>query len=147
MRRRAERQMALAAEQAGGRVHADPAGAGNIDLGPGVQVGEILVGALRAVERVDVGAQLDQIAGDEARREAELAQDLHQQPGRVAAGAGAQRQRLLGLLHAGLHADHIADRLLQLGVELDEEIDRAVAPSGDLVQVCSSSGPSGSGSR
>ena len=90
MRRRAQRQMALAAEQAGGRVHADPAGAGQIDLGPGVQVGEILVRALRPFERIDVGLELDEIAGDETGGEAEPAQDLHQQPGRVAAGAGAQ---------------------------------------------------------
>ena len=70
MRRRAQRQVALAAEQAGGRVHADPAGAGDINLGPGVKVGKILVGPLRPFERLDVGAQLDEIAGDEARGEA-----------------------------------------------------------------------------
>ena len=109
MRRRAQRQMALAAEQAGGRVHADPAGARQIDLGPGVQVGEILVRALRPFERIDVGLQLDEIAGDEAGGEAEPAQDLHEQPRRVAAGAGAQRQRLVRLLHARLHADDVAD--------------------------------------
>ena len=81
--------VAFAAEQARGRVEADPAGAGQIDLGPGVQIGEIVVRALRPVERIDVGPELDQIAGDEARGEAEMAQDLHQQPGGVAAGAGA----------------------------------------------------------
>ena len=41
VRRRGERQMALAAQQAGGRVEPDPAGAGQIDLGPGVQIGEV----------------------------------------------------------------------------------------------------------
>ena len=51
MRRGGERQMAFAGEQAGGGVEADPAGAGNIDFRPGVQVGEIMVGAGRAVER------------------------------------------------------------------------------------------------
>ena len=69
------------------------------------------------VDRLDVGAQLDQVAGDEARGEAEPAQDLHQQPGAVAAGAGAQRQRLVRRLHARLHADDVANRLLQSGVE------------------------------
>ena len=36
-----ERNMALAGEQARGRVEPDPARPGQIDLGPGVQVGEV----------------------------------------------------------------------------------------------------------
>ena len=36
-----ERDVPFAGEQPGGRVEADPAGAGQIDLGPGVQVGEV----------------------------------------------------------------------------------------------------------
>ena len=94
-RRAGERDVALAGEQARGRVEADPAGAGQVDLGPGVQVGEVLLGARRAVERLHVGLELDQVAGHEAGGEAEMAQDLHQQPGRIAARARAQRQRLL----------------------------------------------------
>ena len=66
-----------------------------VDLGPGMQVGEVLLGAGRAVERPHVGLELDQVAGDEAGGEAQMAQDLHQQPGRIAARAGAQGQRLL----------------------------------------------------
>ena len=111
MRRGAQRQMALAAEQPRGRVEPDPAGAGQIDLGPGVQIGEIMVRALGAFERLLVGRELDEIAGDETRGEAETAQRLHQQPGRIAAGARTQRQRLVRRLHAGLHADHIFDLL------------------------------------
>ena len=67
MRRRGERHVAFAAQQARGRVEADPAGAGQIDFGPGVQIGEIVLGARRPVERLDVGPQLNEIAGDEAR--------------------------------------------------------------------------------
>ena len=96
-------------EQAGGRVEPDPAGARQIDLGPGVQVGEVAVGPARAFERIDVGRELDQVARDEARGEAEVAQDLDQQPGGVAARACASRQRLVGRLNAGLHADDVAD--------------------------------------
>ena len=65
--RRGERDMALAGQQAGGGVEADPAGARQIDLGPGVQVGEVGGRALRAVQRLHVGDELDQVAGDEAR--------------------------------------------------------------------------------
>ena len=39
--RAGEGDVALAGEQAGGRVEADPAGAGQVDLAPGVQVGEV----------------------------------------------------------------------------------------------------------
>ncbi len=85
MRRRRDRDMAFGAEHAGGRVHADPARPRQIDLGPGVQIGEIDLRALRSVDRLDVGAKLDQIAGDEARGEAEVAQDLDKRPGRIAA--------------------------------------------------------------
>ncbi len=63
--------MALAGEQAGRRIEADPAGAGQVDFGPGVQVGEIGGGARGAVERLHVRPELDEIAGDEARREAD----------------------------------------------------------------------------
>ncbi len=81
--------MTLAAEEAGGGVEADPAGAREIDLGPGVQVGEVRRGPARALDGIDVGLELDQVAGDEAGGEAELAQHLDEEPGRVAAGAGA----------------------------------------------------------
>ena len=48
MRRRRQRHVAFAGQQARGRIEADPAGAGQIDLGPGVQVGEVGLGAARA---------------------------------------------------------------------------------------------------
>ena len=87
MRRGAERQVAFAAEQARGRVEPDPSGARQIDFRPGMQIGEIVVGAFRPLDRIDIGLELDEIAGDEARREAEAAQHLHQEPGGIAAGA------------------------------------------------------------
>ena len=46
----AERDMALARQQAGGRVQADPAGAGHVDLAPGMQVGEVHFRAAGAVQ-------------------------------------------------------------------------------------------------
>ena len=109
------------------RIEADPARAGQIDLAPGVQVGEILVRAARAVERFHVGLELDQVAADEARREPEMAQQLAEQPRRIAARTAAVRQRLLRRLHAGFHADEILDVLREPLVDADEEIDRARA--------------------
>ena len=87
--RAGQRDVALAGEQPRGRVEADPAGAGKVDLGPGVQVGEVGFGPRGAVERCDVGLELDQVSRDEPGGQAELPQDLHQQPGRVAARAAA----------------------------------------------------------
>ena len=87
--------MSFAGEQSGSRIEPDPAGAGQIDFGPGVQVGEVAVRAARAVQRFDVGRELNQVAGNEPRRQAQMPQQLHQQPGAVAAGAASQRQRFL----------------------------------------------------
>ena len=132
MRGGGERDMAFAGQQAGGRVKPDPAGAGNVDLAPGMQVGEINLCAGRTVQRLDVGGQLDQIAGDEAGGKAQMAQDLHQKPAGIAAGPLERRQCLFGRLHARLHADDIADVGLQLVVQADDEVDgllrRAVDP-------------------
>src|ERR1700722_12323478 len=114
--------MAFSAKEPRGCVKPNPSRAGQIDLGPGVQVGEVAIRAARPFDRIDVGSPLDQITGDEARRETEMTKDLHQQPGRVATGAGAERERLLRRLNAVLHADDVVNHVLQPGVELDEEL-------------------------
>ena len=136
VRRRGQGQVALAAQQSGRGVEADPAGARQIDLGPGVQVREIVPRAERAGHRVDVGFELDQVTRDEAGREADAAQDLHHEPGRVAAGSGLQRERLLRLLNAGLHADHIGDLARQAGVDVDQDVDRPLRFARDGGQEC-----------
>ena len=87
--------MSFAREQSGSWIEADPAAAGQVDFGPGVQVGEILVRAARAVERFDVGRELNQVAGNESRRQSKMPEQLHQQPGAIAAGAASERQRFL----------------------------------------------------
>ena len=127
MGRGAKGNMPLAAEEAGGGVHADPASARKVNLRPGVQIGEVLVRAHRPFDRVHIGLQLDEIAGHETGREAQIARDLHQEPGRVAAGARSQSQRILGRLNAGLHADDIADVALEPRVERHQKVDGAHA--------------------
>ena len=99
------------------------------------------VGAGGAIERFDVGRELDQVAGDEPRGQAEIAQDLHQQPGRVAARSGAFGERLFAGLHARLHADHVADVLLQPSVQLDQEVDGTARVARDRRQYPASAGP------
>ena len=129
--RTGERNVPFAGEQARGRIEADPAGARQKDFAPGVQVGEVALRAGGAGERLDVGHELDQIAGNEARGEPEVAQDLHQQPGRVAARPALLAQRLFRRLHAGLQADHVADGALHALVERDEEVDAGRRPAHD----------------
>ena len=124
-RRAGHRNMAFAGHQSRSRVETDPARAGQEDLAPGVQVGEIDLGATGAVERLDVGFELDQVARDEARGQPEVAQRLHQQPTGVAATSRTQRQRFLGRLHARLHPDQVADVALQALVDADQEVDGA----------------------
>ena len=135
MRRGGDGNMPLAGQHARGDVEPDPARARQIDLGPGVQIGEIALDLARPFDRIDVGAQLDQIAGDEARGEPEMTEDLDQQPRRVAAGAGAAGQRLFRRLNARLHPDDVADLFLQFRVELDQEIDGAVGLARNVLQV------------
>ncbi len=134
VRRRGQRDVALAAEQARGRVEPDPAGPRQVDLRPGVQVGEVRLGALRPLDRGGVGHELDQVAGGEACREAEAAQDLHHQPGRVAAGPGLQGQGLCGALHARLHAHAVGDRVRNRPVQRHEEQHRVGLAPGLLRQ-------------
>jgi hypothetical protein len=124
--------MPFAGEQARGRIEADPAGARQVHLAPGVQVGEVMVGSRRTVERFDVGHQLDQVARNEARRQPEMAQHLHQQPGGVTARAARQFEGFLGRLHAGLEADDVAHRLLHLPVEVDQKVDAGARFGGNV---------------
>ena len=122
---RGERDVALGGEHARGGIESDPARAGEIGLGPRVQVGEVALGAGGALERTLVGLELDQISRHEARGEAELAQQLHEQPRAVAARARAAFERLLGGLHAWLHADQVPDLRGELAVQVDQEVDGA----------------------
>ncbi len=124
MRRAGQRDVALAGQQPGSGIEPDPAGARQVDLGPGVEVREVLVGPRGPVERLDVRLQLDEVSRHEARRQPEAAQHLDQQPGRVAAGTAPGRERLLAGLHARLHPDHVVDVQVQPAVQLDEEVDR-----------------------
>ena len=130
VRRRAQRDMALARKHARGRVHRDPAGARDIGLGPGVEIDDVLRHALGPLDRLDIGDELDRIARDEARGEAQPAQELDQQPRRIAARSDALLQRLLGRLHARFHADDVADPPLEPRIDVDEEVDRALVRGG-----------------
>ena len=91
-----EGNVAFAGEQAGGGIEPDPSRAGNINFGPGVKIGEILVGAAGAVEGFDIGHELDEIAGDKSGGQAKMAEDLNQEPGAVAARTAAKGEGLFG---------------------------------------------------
>ena len=121
-----ERNMALASQQAGCGIQAYPAGARQIGLGPRVQVGKVRGRTLRPGQRLHVADELDQITGDEARRIAELAQRLHQQPGGIAARALTGGQRFLGCPDAGLHAHNVGDAALHRAIEGDEHVHGAL---------------------
>ncbi len=131
--RRGERDVALAGEQAGGGIEADPARAGQIHLRPGVQVGEVRARPLRpAIHRLHVCDELDEVAGAEPRREAEPPRGLDQQPGAVAARALRLLQRLLRRPHARLHPHDVGDALLDRAVQRPQEIDRPAGPALEL---------------
>src|SRR5581483_9850998 len=94
----------LTRQHARGDVEADPARAWQVDFGPGVQVGKVALDLARAFDRIDVGAQLDQVTRNETGSETETPQNLDKQPGGVAARAGAGGKRLFRRLNARLHA-------------------------------------------
>ncbi len=121
--------MALAGEHAGRGVQPDPAGARQVDLVPGVQVGDVPGYTGGSVERFNVGLELDRVAGDEARRQALVAQNLAGQPGHVAARALQAVERLGRGLDARFHAQRIAEIGIELLVEGDQEVDRAPGPT------------------
>ncbi len=110
------------AKQARGWVEAYPAASGQVDFRPGVQIGEILVGTARAVERFDVGRELDQVAGNESCGEAQMPEQLHQKPGAIAARTAAERQRFFRALNPRLHADRIFDSLLDSLIYVHQKI-------------------------
>ena len=89
-RRRGERDMPLAREQARCGVHPDPARAGDEGFRPGVQIGEI---GLRprgaAIDRLFIRRQLDEVARHETRRDPHMAQQVDQQPSRIPARSAA----------------------------------------------------------
>ena len=127
--------MAFAGHQARRGVQADPAGAGQIDLAPGVQIGEVDRRAARAVERLHVRRQLDQVARDETRGQSHVTQQLHQQPAGIAARTAAVGERFFRRLHAGLHADQVIDIGLNLLVDADQEVDGALLGAVDLGEI------------
>ena len=127
--------MALAGEQAAGGIQTDPAGARQIDLAPGMQVGEVMLGAGRTIKGFHIGAELNQVTGNKARSQSQVTQQLHQQPGRVAARTGALAQGFLRRLHTGLQADQVLDVVGQLLVEGHQKIHAGQRLAGDAGQV------------
>ena len=132
--RAGQRNVALAGQQARRRIEADPARAGQIDFAPGMEIGEVVRRTLGSFEGLLVGRELDQVTGGEARGEAQIAQDHHQQPARVAARALADSERLLACLHARFEAHDVGDVFLQPRVQPDDEVDRALLLAIDLRQ-------------
>ena len=121
-RRTGQRNVPFAGEHARGGIETNPAGAGDIHLGPGMQVGKVHRGAAGPIQRLLVGSQLDQVTRNKTRCQTELTQDLHQQPGAVAARPRAFLQGFFRGLHPRFHAHQVADVLLQALVEGDQEI-------------------------
>ncbi len=125
MRRAGQRNMAFAGKKSGGRVQSDPACAGQVNLHPGVKIGEVVIRARRSVQGLQIRFQLDQVAGDEAGGETEIAQDLYQHPTGIPARPLCVFKGFLRRLDAGLHADDVPHFVGDAGVEADDEIDRS----------------------
>ena len=64
-----------------------------------------------------------------------MAEQLHHEPAGVAAGAAGQRQGFFRRLHARLHANGVLDVGLQLLVDADQKVNRALGGAVDLVEI------------
>ncbi len=133
--------MPLAGKESRRWIEADPSRARKINLGPRMQIGEVLRRTDRTIERFHIGLELDEISRDEARREADVAQNLDQQPCGVAAGSFFQGQRLFARLDAGFEPDDVPDRVLKLLIQRDQEIDASLGRKIDFLQVRTQLGP------
>ena len=63
-----------------------------------------------------------------------MAENLHQEPARIAARARPALEGLLGALHPRLHPDDVFDLLRNAAIEIDREIDRALRRAVDPVE-------------
>ena len=122
-----QRDVAFAGEQTRGRVQADPPRAGDVHLGPCVQIGEVGRRARRPVEGRDVGGQLDQVPRDESGGQTHLPQNRDEQPRGVAAGSDTGAQREIRCLHTCFHSDAVADVGIDRAVERHQKVDGAGA--------------------
>src|SRR5262249_16380932 len=127
--------MPLAAKHARRWIHADPPSAGKIDLGPGMELGEVVGRAFWTFERLDVGPQLNKIARYKARGEPKVPEDLHEHPGRIAARSRSNLQSFLRRLHAWLHPDHVTDCLVKGSIEIDKEVNSADGAFGQAFDI------------
>jgi len=93
--RAGERDVTFAREQAGSRVEADPTGPGQKDFAPGVEIGKIDFRAGGAVQRFHVRFELNQITRNKTRRQAEMTEQMNEQPSRVAARTRPEPQCFL----------------------------------------------------
>ena len=64
-----------------------------------------------------------------------MTQQLHQQPGRVTAGAARQAEGFFGCLYTWLHTDQILNILLHQVVQTDQEVDGGLVCTVDFLQI------------
>jgi len=83
--RASQRNMPFACEQARCRVQPNPTRARQVHLAPSVQVGKVHFGPTGAINRLDIGLELNQVARYKACGHAQMPQHLHQQPAGVSA--------------------------------------------------------------
>ena len=100
--------MALACQEARGRIKADPARARQIDFHPGMKVGKILVGARRSIQGHKIRFQLNEVAGNKTGGEAERAVSVLGVNGREYSFTGDGRNRVVRVYRVGRQAVYLS---------------------------------------
>ena len=105
--------VSLTGKQTRSGIQPQPARPGYVDLRPGVQIGKIMVGSDRPLQRFHVRSELDQIARNKACSQSQVAQNLDQQPTGIAAGTQGSLQGVFAGLDSRLHPNGILHILFQ----------------------------------
>src|ERR1022692_3219198 len=79
-----------------------------------------------------VRRQLNQVPGDEACRDSQMSENLHQQPCRVAAGPRALFKGLFACLDARIQPCHIVNFVSHPPIQVNQEADRSTPLAGKL---------------
>ena len=116
--------MTFTGKQSGGWVESHPASSWQKHFSPCMQVGEINFGAAGAIQRFQVGRQLNQITGHKPGGQSKVSERLHQQPSCVATRTFLQLQRLVGSLNSRFHTNFVINFGLHPSIQRHNKVNR-----------------------
>ena len=106
-----QRNMTFAGKKSRSRIESNPTSARQIHFYPSVQIGKIFFGTRWAIQRFHIRSQLHQISRNKSSRQADTAQSLHQQPGKITTGTTSHFQCFFTALYTHFKSDIVIQGL------------------------------------